>query len=508
VNNSLRYLQYLVTQIDDNKLQKIYLDIYAKEYKNELINENVLDKLKQDDLDSKQIELFKNHIKILILYHNKINHTIVKANNLNLKYNLNLLKQKYIKYSESIIKKSQFTLYVLGIVLLLILVWFFIYSHKIAKEKVLLERFRKAVENNQNVIVVTDTNLKIKYINDSFSKIYGFSKDEAIGQSVGIVKSGLHNDKYYKNINDTIFSGKTWYGEFINKTKDKKLVYEKATITPIYNDKNEIEEFLSIKLDITKDKQLEKDLRDKERLLMQQSKLASMGEMIGNIAHQWRQPLSTISTISTGMLLQQECGLLDKETVNHDLKKVTQVVQHLSQTIEDFRNFYKTDKTPIDFHAKDIIDEIKKLIGVKFNNLNIDIVEDIDDVDLYTLKNELFQAIINIINNAKDALSEKENDKYIFATIKKDNNNIVFTIKDSANGIKEDIIDKIFEPYFTTKHRAQGTGIGLYMTYQIIVNHLHGQIFAQNSTYTYNNKQLTGAKFTIIIPKNMKSSNS
>ncbi|PHO13594.1 hypothetical protein CPG38_02495 [Malaciobacter marinus] len=247
------------------------------------------------------------------------------------------------------------------------------------------------------------------------------------------------------------------------------------------------------------------ELKSKERLLFKQSKLASMGEMIGNIAHQWRQPLSLISTIATGLKLRIETKTENKEESVEFLEKLNVTAQHLSSTIDDFRNFFAADKKKESFFAYSLIEQNLVLLESIFKTNFINIEQNIDKtLQLTTYKNELTQALLNILNNANDAFKEKDmEDKYIFIDVVEKSKEVVISIKDNAGGIPENIIENIFEPYFTTKHKSDGTGIGLYMTYQIIHEHIHGKIEVSNSNYIFNKKSHKGAKFTITIPRKL-----
>ncbi len=230
--------------------------------------------------------------------------------------------------------------------------------------------------------------------------------------------------------------------------------------------------------------------------------MASMGEMIGNIAHQWRQPLSIISTGSTGMKVQKEFGTLTDEQFTETCDIINDNAQYLSKTIDDFRNFIKGDRIKDIFSLKKCIDGFLHLVNGSIKNHNINIILDLqEDIKIDGYENELMQCLINIYNNAKDALIEnKIEDKFIFITTTTNEDKAIIKIKDNAGGITDEIIDKIFDPYFTTKHKSQGTGLGLHMTYNLIVDGMGGTIEATNQTYTYKNKEYTFAVFNIEIP--------
>ena len=246
-----------------------------------------------------------------------------------------------------------------------------------------------------------------------------------------------------------------------------------------------------------------KKMREKDDILFQQSKLASMGEMIGNIAHQWRQPLSTISTVASGIKLQNELGLNNTKSINESLDAIVKNTKTLSNTIDDFRNFFKKDKTKIDFKIEDTIERVLILMQATLKMKNITVVKDIDSCKFYGLENELTQALLNILNNAKDALLlSNEEEKYIFITVKDNSKELIIKIKDNANGIDPKIINRVFEPYFTTKFSSNGTGIGLYMTQSIIVKNMNGKIKVSNKEYEYKKRKFVGAEFEIVLRKN------
>jgi len=254
------------------------------------------------------------------------------------------------------------------------------------------------------------------------------------------------------------------------------------------------------------EKRIEKQREDSiktEELLIKSRHLADMGEMIGNIAHQWRQPLSIISTYASGLLFNKSMGNLSDEHFEKSCKSIENNVQYLSTTIDDFRNFVKGDRIIEYFLISDMIDSYKSLtIGV-YKSHDITLVLNLQDkLHMNGYRNELIQCLINISNNSKDAIIENDvNDGLIFISSYEENNNIIITIKDNALGIPSKIIDKIFEPYFTTKHKSQGTGIGLNMTYKFIVEGMSGTIVASNVSYKYENTDYKGALITITIPK-------
>jgi signal transduction histidine kinase len=229
--------------------------------------------------------------------------------------------------------------------------------------------------------------------------------------------------------------------------------------------------------------------------------MAAMGEMIGNIAHQWRQPLSAISATATGLKIQKELDCLSPDEIDSSLTAINNSVQYLSKTIDDFRGFLNpNNKDRKIFMISDSLDKALNLVSSQFAAKEIEIIKDIEEYELFSIENELVQVFINIFNNSKDILITKENQKrLIFIKTYKKNNSFYIEIKDNGGGIKDSIIERIFEPYFTTKHQSQGTGIGLYMSQEIVRNHLNGTLMVENATYMYKDIEYIGAKFTIKI---------
>jgi signal transduction histidine kinase len=244
------------------------------------------------------------------------------------------------------------------------------------------------------------------------------------------------------------------------------------------------------------------EMETKNNLIFEQSKMASMGEMIGNIAHQWRQPLSVISTGATGMKMQKQFDALSDESFNKTCDVINENAQYLSRTIDDFRNFIKGEREKVVFNLNKAIDSFINLVQGPIKNNSIEVVFDLEkDLAIYGYENELIQCLINIFNNSKDVLKDiDEKGKYIFITTQSYNEHIVINIRDNGGGIAKDILPKIFEPYFTTKHKSQGTGLGLHMTYNLIVDGMNGTLEAANVSYKYDGKDYIGAEFTIVLP--------
>jgi signal transduction histidine kinase len=279
---------------------------------------------------------------------------------------------------------------------------------------------------------------------------------------------------------------------YIISQKDQKLREEREERDRLLEDANAK---LQLRVEQEIDRRLaqERELNEKERLLTHQSKLAGMGEMIGNIGHQWRQPLTQLSSILISLDLRHEQGKLSSEMMKEKMLEANQQIQFMSNTIDDFRTFFSPDKKEESYHISVSITNVQRLLSASLKNKAVKLqVEVEDDFVLTGYPNELAQALMNIVSNAKDILSAREvkNARIQLRAFERGGKKTI-TIQDNAGGIRTEHIDKVFEPYFSTKHAASGTGVGLYMTKVILEKHNRGRITVQNTQ--------EGALFTIIF---------
>lgn len=224
------------------------------------------------------------------------------------------------------------------------------------------------------------------------------------------------------------------------------------------------------------------DLRRKDDMLIQQGRLAAMGEMINNIAHQWRQPLNNIGLIVQSLQLSYKTGELTVSGMDTDVNNVMKVLQQMSGTIDDFRNFFSTEKVLELFCVNDTLRRALNFMLPSFKSSNIKVqFDEQPDIQINGYSGEYTQAILNIFTNAKDVLLERKvSTPCISIRIFSENNRSVVTIADNGGGIPDDILPNIFDPYFTTRKSGTGTGIGLFMSKIIIEKNLHGRLTARN----------------------------
>ncbi len=353
-----------------------------------------------------------------------------------------------------------------------------------------LDSFKKLFNSTLESIVLTKNGI-IKDVNDiTLSLFNANSKDEFIGKNMMDFILPDYRQIVAKNLSkDTL----PYEVELYRMDKSIMHVYVQGKLLKF---KGEDVRLTAI-IDVT-------ELKEKEKLLYEKSKMASMGEMIGNIAHQWRQPLSVITTCASGVKLEKEIGTLNDEKLNTNLDIVLDNAKYLSKTIDDFRNFFKTSKEKNQFKLSSTIHRALKLLSASLKNNNIEVQLNIDEyIEIYGFENELLQVLINILNNSKDAfiLNEIEQREMKINLLEK-NKKIYLDVIDYAGGIKESILSNIFEPYFTTKHQTQGTGIGLYMSHKIVHESMNGELSVINM---YNeNQERVGCKFTIVLPLDEK----
>ena len=231
-----------------------------------------------------------------------------------------------------------------------------------------------------------------------------------------------------------------------------------------------------------------------EKILLVKSKNIVMGEMIEMIAHQWRQPITTIGMISNNIILSMILDELDTSILKEDLEGINRQVKYLSDTIDDFRSFFKESKKEEEFVLSDVILSSIALLEKQFDkeDITLSFEDKCQKTVLKTFKSELIQALINIVANAKEAFSSSKKNKFVKISCSSDAYGIYIMIEDNAGGIDEEIIDKVFDLYFSTKKQKNGTGLGLYVTKIIICEHLHGSISTKNKD--------AGAVFEIMLP--------
>ncbi len=416
----------------------------------------------------------------------------------------------------------------------IILLSIFIYWNiKLTKEVKNKELAKKQLKENQEKLQTLfdiapvllnsfDNEGKITYWNQECEKIFGWSFEEIKNHPAPIklfYPDPQDQEKLIESFNKRNYNK---YEEWYPKTKEGKTL-----ITMWANVKLPTDEIINIGYDITNQRQNELALKEKTEqlriaknklemlnnsleekikeevskntkqqvVLMHQSKLAQMGEMIENIAHQWRQPLAQINSSVLLVDIALAKNNIDDTMIEEKLLEIESLTAYMSKTIDDFKNFFNPDKQKSIFDLEDAIEKSLDIVKGSINTHRVAVEIDIDrELKCHCYLDELQQVILTLLNNAIDALILKaiESPK-IYIKAYKEDENILIDIQDNADGIPEDIIDKVFEPYFTTKHKTQGTGLGLYMAKMIIESGLEGTLNVEN--------KLEGACFIIQIPQ-------
>jgi PAS domain S-box-containing protein len=422
-------------------------------------------------------------------------------------------------------------------------------------DNILFKRLNEAVMQSANTIVITNLEGNIVFANPKFEETTGYTFKDAYMKNPRILKSGDQPNSYYEKLWRTISSGEVWKGEFKNKNKFDEYYWESATITPIKDAEGRVSEYLAIKEDITERKLIEeklektliemevsnweykmlnKDLkqeverrkeveselklqkellvelnenlesqvnievkknREKDELMLLQSRQAAMGEMIGNIAHQWRQPLNAIGLMVYDLTDAFRFGELTEEYLDRSETDIKSVLEHMSRTIDDFRNFFKPNKEKLSFRLEVVIKTAVSFLDATLKNSGIRLITELDkDIVLFGYPSEFAQVLLNIINNAKDALIETkpENPVIRITGINNNGENAEVKIIDNGGGVPSPILHKIFDPYFTTKEQGKGTGVGLYMSKTIVERNMNGTLDVINTG--------NGVEFIIKVP--------
>ena len=349
--------------------------------------------------------------------------------------------------------------------------------------------------NRGNIVLFrwnNDSNWSIDYVSDNVDKIFGYTKDDFMSQKItyasiidqrdiDMVKSDVAKASKSEVINFT-------HNPYRVKRKDGETIWVNDSSQIIRDKQSNVIFYVGYIQDITQQQNQEEILKQKidEALsentkqlqaLQQQTKMASMGEMIGAIAHQWRQPLNEIGLSIQNLKYDYKAGVVDEAFIDSFITSNKKTIMFMSNTIDDFRSFFRLDKEKKNFKVKETTQSVISMLYAQLNSNHIKISIEGDEFVYYGFQSEYQQVILNIINNAKDAFEEKH--------IKEPTIKIVLeiskvTICDNAGGIPKDVIQRVFEPYFTTKEQGKGTGMGLYMSKMIIDDNMNGHLSVTN----------------------------
>lgn len=345
---------------------------------------------------------------------------------------------------------------------------------------------------------VKDKNFKYIQFNSMFEELTGFKVQDFTNKSVFDIFPEEIAEVYHESDLQTIEEGKSTSEAEIriaNGVLKHVIFYKTAT----KDKEGNFNGLIGVIVDITEQKEMEDSLmfthaqlEEKNKLLLKQSKLAAMGEMISMIAHQWRQPLNIISMTAENMRIKKEFGKLSDEDFDNNIDKIFSLINHMSKTIDDFKNFFKNEKKSVKTTTEMLFKEAFSLVETPLtkNNISLTIDNQVKE-EFYSYKNEIIQVLLNLLSNGIDQLSQSSEKREITISASKVASSLTIKFHDNGGGIPEDIIEKVFEPYFSTKNK-NGTGLGLYMSKIIIEDNMNGNIRVENKE--------GGALFTISVP--------
>lgn len=396
------------------------------------------------------------------------------------------------------------------------------------------ERRNKGFKSEEDDILISKIEQKISTINEILLKMFNYFETKQNTRAIDTLQNELYPSVYSINIdltgliNNTLDGAKKGFArtemvyentfEWIVVATVGTIVFAAflaivllqnirllhARLAKMVDEKTQELQQLNRDLELKVQHEVEQS-RQKDEIMFRQSRLASMGEMMGNIAHQWRQPLNAIVLIIQSFQLKRMAGLeLSDEFIDKQVQEGIGLASMMSHTIDDFRNFFKPNKSEEHFSVKETVLYSLKLVREYYAKSGIEIfLNCAQDVRISGYPNEFSQVIMNLFSNAKDAFEERGvAEKYIEVVITKQAENAVISVIDNGGGISDEVQDRMFEPYFTTKHKSSGTGIGLYMSKQIIEKQMNGSISGTNVDYVFHN----GKRFercaiiTILVP--------
>jgi PAS domain S-box-containing protein len=365
-----------------------------------------------------------------------------------------------------------------------------IYSRSIAQIESALN---KSIDIVDKYVIMsrTDLNGLIISVSSAFCKISGYESFELIGKTHNIIRDSQIDKTFFDNLWNTIRTGNMWQGEIKNCKKNGEPYWVRTTIHPNFDNSGNIISYDAIEENITS--QIE--LKNQQNLLVEQSKSAAMGEMISMIAHQWRQPLQAVSILIQKLpLIKMVNGDISDGMLEDVVSQVTAQLDYMSKTVDDFRDYFKPNKRKEEVFIKDIVEKSMDFLAYlfKINSIKVN-YRNSSNSSLEIYLNEIVQVFINLAKNSCDAMLERNiQDRIINITTYEDEKYLIIEFEDNAGGIKNDIMKKIFDPYFSTKNNKNGTGLGLYMSKTIIEEHSDGKINVLNTNF--------GTKVIIKLP--------
>jgi len=374
-----------------------------------------------------------------------------------------------------------------------------ILGRDVAREKLAEEeraRLMSAIEQSDEAIVITDRKGDIQYVNPSFERVTGYKKDQVIGRNPRIVKSGKHDEAFYKDLWQTIVSGKTWKNRIVNRRKDGSLYTEECSISPVVDERGDIANFVAVKRDVTSEIEMEKRLA-------QAQKMEAIGNLAGGIAHDFNNILSPI-------MLHAELAMMDlpeDSPLQMNMKQIYKSGDRARKLVQQILTFARVkEKEKIPLKASLIVKEAVKFLRATIPSI-VDLSYEINtDRDMVLADpTQMHQIVMNLCTNAAHAMRETGGQLKVMlmeARVAPEETNgigevvlgdfLKMSVSDTGSGVPPDIVDKIFDPYFTTKEQGQGTGLGLAV--------VHGIVKSCNGHIAVESEVGKGSVFHVYLP--------
>ena len=345
-----------------------------------------------------------------------------------------------------------------------------------------------------SVIVITNATGKITEVNDAFLELSGFTNKELLGKRLSLLNSDYHSSDFFNEIRKVIKTGATWSGELCNKKKNKGLFWLHSYILPIKDDKGKIVEYWNVGTDINDRIRAEDELLNKERLLAESARMASLGRFVGGVAHEINNPLAIIGSKAALLKLKIEMGEADLTNLKPHLNDISDTVMRIANVIDSLRSF-TDDSRPLlktKVNLSQVVRGTMEMCAEKLRVNEIELETNIDpNIEIYCNKLHISEVLINLINNSFDAIVPQKN-KWIRVDTVEEDQVIKIIVTDSGEGIDASIVGSIMHPYFTTKNLAEASGLGLSISNNIIKRY-NGKLLL--------NCECDNTQFVVELPK-------
>lgn len=358
---------------------------------------------------------------------------------------------------------------------------------------------QKMALDESSIVAITDQRGVIRYVNDTFCRISGYSSDELIGKTHSVLKSGFHPPEFFQNLWTTIAQGRVWKGEIKNRAKDGSYYWVDTTIVPFLNEAGKPYQYVAIRNDITEKKQMQKNLEKEQLRTLHAEKMASLGELAAGIAHELGNPAAAINAWLDVVESQYERGLLDPELFIKMIPKVRREACRIRDIIRGMLA-YARDGSRDPFQTENpylLLNQVLENCSYKIKKSGVGVELDVSNqyLSVECRATEISQMLINLVLNCCDAIQNLD-DKWVKVSILDQGDDVVYRVTDSGKGIPPEIAENMFNPFYTTKPVGKGTGLGLSIAKTIVENH-QGQLFLDPSA--------EHTSFVVRLPKKQKS---